>query len=67
MHDLVAKCDKSALVALYDSSPMEMMFVAAVNSLTSSIGLCPGTIRMASLEGILRRGGGAGGHLHWNR
>jgi IclR family acetate operon transcriptional repressor len=32
MHDLVARCDENALLALYDSSRMEIMFIAAVDS-----------------------------------
>lgn len=32
MNDLVARCDENALLALYDSSRMEMMFIAAVDS-----------------------------------
>jgi DNA-binding IclR family transcriptional regulator len=32
MQELVAQCDENALLALYDSSRMEIMFVAAVDS-----------------------------------
>jgi DNA-binding IclR family transcriptional regulator len=32
MHDLVARCDENALLALYDASRMEIMFIAAVDS-----------------------------------
>ena len=32
MHDLVAQCNETALLGLYDSFRMEMMFIAAVSS-----------------------------------
>lgn len=32
MQDLVAQCDENALLALYDASRMEIMFIAAVDS-----------------------------------